>query len=317
MSSAWKSQHLRVFALSLGLVVASLLAVLFGVRLEAVSHATGTLQAGDVVEVRAPFPGLVELGWYEGDTLVAGHALRARLDRHGSGITDPAIEPSRKIEHFRFVTPISQNTQLASDQLTFHKLQPGDLLWPDQPLAQMQNDDLARDLQRFKARLEDLSEAKEPAREAQSRYQALRDLLARSPVLAPTHSGWLVLKAPATNGQSLQPGDTLATLAPVDAGTQQPRAWVAHLQIPEKHLAGIEPGQEVRLYSTIYNQRLHGHAEGILERLDPFVEAGASERHQPAKVKITHSPFPLIHGASIKAEIVLGHKRVYRIILEQ
>ena len=74
----------------------------------------------------------------------------------------------------------------------------------------------------------------------------------------------------------------------------------------------------MRIYSTMYNQRLHGHAEGRIERLEPLAEALPSgERRFRAVAVITAAPFALRVGSSFKAEIVIGRKQVYRIILEQ
>ena len=58
--------HLRVFAVCLSLVALALLTMLFGVQLEAVVPATGTITAKNLIEVRTRLAGLVEPGWYEG-----------------------------------------------------------------------------------------------------------------------------------------------------------------------------------------------------------------------------------------------------------
>jgi hypothetical protein len=69
----------------------------------------------------------------------------------------------------------------------------------------------------------------------------------------------------------------------------------------------------------MYNHRLHGWAEARVERVDPHGETAANgERHYHVWAAVTHVPFPqpLRLGSSCKAEIVVGRKPVFRIILE-
>src|SRR5690242_14487574 len=56
--------HLRIFGISLGLVVLSLGGFLFGVSLEAVTPAQGIILSRDQQEIRTPIAGLVEPGWF-------------------------------------------------------------------------------------------------------------------------------------------------------------------------------------------------------------------------------------------------------------
>jgi hypothetical protein len=208
---------------------------------------------------------------------------------------------------------------LTVDQLRLHKLQAGDIVWPEQVIAFVRADESQRDMQRWKAKLEDLEARMETNRETQVRYQALRDLLAQAPLHVPAEkSAWKVLKVHVSQGQAVNAGDLLVQLSPVNPKTSLIEEWIAQLDVPERHVAGLEVGQEVRLYSALYNPRLHGHAEGTVERIEPIAEPGSNgERHVRAQVKVTRAPFLLKHGSGVKAEVVLGHKRVYRIILEQ
>jgi len=93
MTATWSpprpTYHLRVFAVCLTLVAAALLVMLFGVQLEAVVPATGTITARDLIEVRTRLSGLAEPGWYEGqrfhrlepgDILQPGQALATVRD---------------------------------------------------------------------------------------------------------------------------------------------------------------------------------------------------------------------------------------------
>src|SRR5262249_48720279 len=112
-----------IFVLSLLLLAFALTGLLFGVNLEAVAPATGTVIARDLQEIRSLLTGLVEPGWYEGQTNPSGAAPRAvRCDGQGEGIADPADGKIQTVH----VTP---------EELRFHRLQPGDLLWPGQVVA--------------------------------------------------------------------------------------------------------------------------------------------------------------------------------------
>ncbi|MFN3730536.1 MAG: VOC family protein, partial [Fimbriimonadaceae bacterium] len=57
--------------------------------------------------------------------------------------------------------------------------------------------------------------------------------------------------------------------------------------------------------------------EAEIERIEPWPEATAhAPRCYRVWARITHAPFPLPLGSACDAEIVVGRKRVYRIILE-
>lgn len=170
------------------------------------------------------------------------------------------------------------------DEKTFHRLEPGAELSPGQALATVR------------------PESKEP--------QVLR--------VPDGSSRWQVVSVHATRGQAVKAGDLLARIVPLDPETGQPRDLLARLEFEEKHVGDLAIGQPVRLASTMYNARLHGHAEAVLERLDPTGEpTAASDPRFHAIARITHAPFRLPLGSTFKAEVVVGRKTVYRIILEQ
>ena len=137
-------------------------------------------------------------------------------------------------------------------------------------------------------------------------------------MLAPTASlGWQVLKVGCEPGQAVSPATFWPGWRRSIRAHARPLAWTAQINVLEKNAAGLEVGQEVRLTSVMYNQRLHGHAEGVVEKIEPLAEpAENGERGFQVHVKITHAPFAIQHGMTVKAEIILGHKRVCRIILE-
>ncbi len=316
-SPAKPTNHVKVFAVSLALIVAFLLSFLFGVRLEATAPATGFIMAREQQEVRAPLFGLIDLGWHEGTVALAdGATLKVRVDPQGNGITEPTAGlPSQPVHHYK----LASGLDVLPADLKFHPLKAGDEIWPGQVLAWLRVDDLRLQLHKLKGRLEDLQSRGEPGREVMVEYNLLRDQLEQAFIRAPqTRDPWLVLKTFVTPLQAVKPGDAVALIAPLDPRSHQPRELLAVLDIDEKHAGEIEPGQSLRLYSSMYNQRLHGHAEAVIERLEPLGEAGpGGERRFRAIAKVTESPYALRPGSSFRGEIVIGRKPVYRVILEQ
>lgn len=310
------AQHLKIFVVSLALIVICLVALLFAVRLEATVPATGFISARDQQDVRAPLFGLVELGWYEASVTQAdGSPLKVRVDDQGNGMTEPGRQTSQPVHRYK----LPGGLEVLAGELKFHALKAGDELWPGQVIAWIRNDDMDMQEHRLKARLEDLESRGQPGREVIVELNILRDRLNQSIIRAPlTREPWLVLKTFASSRQAVKPGDPITLIAPLDPVTRQPKELLATLTIDEQHAAEIEPGQIVRLTSTMYNQRLHGHAEGTIERLEPLAEQGpGGERLFRAQAVVTHSPYPLRPGSSFKADILIGRKPVYRIILEQ
>src|SRR5262249_24035829 len=180
-STVWMPPHrtayLRMFALSLLLVVLALTVCLFAVRMEAIVPATGTIQARDQQDVRALVPGLVEAGWYEGTVAQpSGEPLRVRLDDLGDGSTHPSQGKPLTGGADRW----RDGRRMAPAALRFHKLREGDELWPGQVLARVQADEWRERLARLEGRLQDLESRGEPAREVRARRDALRERLARS-----------------------------------------------------------------------------------------------------------------------------------------
>ena len=308
--------YLRVFAISLGAVVLCLVGFLFGVRLEAVMPATGLIAAREQQDIRARLPGIIELGWHEGVLHQAkGRDLRIRVNNKGHGSTDPGQGTVQKIEYFK----LADGRQILPAELTFHKLQAGDELWPGQEIGLIRADDLELNIRKLKARLEDLKSRGDPLMEVLAEHDALVERLNQAVIrVADSKNTWQVLKVHVSSFQAVQAGDAIALVAPLDPQTGQPRDLIAYLEVHETHAGELKPGQAVRLYGTMHSQRLHGHAEGKIESLEPLGEPGPNgDRHFRARALITQSPFVLRPGSTVKAEIVVGRKRVYRIILEQ
>ncbi len=319
MSSSWvpprPTYHLRIFVICLLLVVVSLIAFLFGVRLEAVVPATGVLRSRQQQEVRSLVAGLVELGWYEAEvTATSGSKIWARLDGHGNGLVEPTHAPAERIRDQR----LPDGREIASALLHFHQLQEGDILWPGQPLGHIHAEAWQGQLLRLQARLQDLQSHGGSTRETLAQINHLREQLAKTAVKAPDDKNhWQVLKIQAGLMAAVKPGSPLVVVAPIDPQTLHPRDLVFELEIQEKYVSDVQPGQPLRLVSNMYNQRLYGHAEAVLEKIGPLGEMGGNgERLFRAQAAVVGAPFPLKLGSGFKAEIVVGHKPVYNIILE-
>jgi hypothetical protein len=320
MTTAWApprpGYHLRVFVVSLLLVVAALVAFLFGVRMEATVPATGVIRPRDQQEVRAALGGLLELGWYEGElTAPGGRPLRLRVDGRGDGTTERAGEGGQAVRAYR----LSDGRSIAPTALRFHKLQASDEVWPGQVLARVCADESERRLKILEGRVRDLEAQGLPAQEARAERDALRALLAGATLRAPRGQElWSVLKVHVEAGAAVRPGDAVALLAPLDPTTREPLEPVVLLEVSDRHRADLEVNQAVRLYPAMYNQRLHGHADAVIERIEPRGEPGpGGERRFGVVARVTHTPFALRPGAACRAELVVGRKQVYRLILEQ
>jgi hypothetical protein len=320
MSAEWSVprpiHHLRVFTISLAILGLCLIGMLFGVQLEAVVPATGIVTARDILTVRAKLAGLVEPGWYEGTLIEApDRSVQVRLDADGSGITDPAAGPVRAIRHEQLLTG---EERPAVQQRQFHRLQRGDLLWPGQPLATIRDEALRLEWLRLGDWIKDRETRDESSEMLLRERDRLRDRQSRGVVRAPESAAcWLVLDVAVDPLEQVNPGDALATIVPADAATGLPRDLVARLEIEERHWGAVMSGAKVRLQSAMFNPRLFGHAEARIDRLEPLGEPAPGDgRRFHALAPITHAPFALGVGSSFRAEISIGHKPVYRIILE-
>jgi hypothetical protein len=320
MSSAWspprQAYHLRVFAISLGLVFVGLTAFLLGVRMEAVEPATGFITSRDLHEIRSPLGGLIEPGWFEGEVADGGSVIRVRVDSQGEGVTDPTAD-ARPVVQSRVAGRLS----VPPESLRFHRLETGDELWPGQPIASLRTEEWRLQLKQIEDRLREWpSTGNHEAERGQAKVEAelLRFRLAQATLRVPERERlWLAVGVRVGSGQSVQAGDMIASIVPVDSATHEPLNQVARLEVEEKHLGDVAPGQTVRLTCSMYNHRLHGRAEAQIERIEPWGESASDgSRRFIILAPITTSPFSMKLGSSVKAEIIVGRKLVYRIILE-
>jgi hypothetical protein len=324
MPASWQplrpGAYLRLFAISLALVVICLVGFLFLVDLEAVVPATGTVTARGLHEYRAVFAGLVEVGWYEGSaTLTDGTHLAVRLDAHGDGLTDSSNGPSRSVTQYQLLDG-DKRVSVVRDSVRFHKLRPGDDLWPGQIVASMRTNELRFKLGQAEERLR---HAESPGTgsleldQARSERDWLRYQIQNAGWYVPREDDlWQVVDVKALTGQAVQPGDVVARIVPLDPNSREPRDLIVTLDLEEDDSGDIAPGQTVTLYSAMHNHRVYGCAEATVERLEPMGDGPEGKRHFHAVARITRSPFSMSLGSSCKAEVVVGKKRVYRIILE-
>ena len=311
------THHLRVFIISLLIIALALAGMLFGVRVEAVVPASGTITAREVHELRARLSGLAELGWYEAEIARPGAApLLVRVDDEGNGIaSDSSGEATLRVRHGE--VPDGDQRLTVRDR-RFHRLQTGELLWPGQPLAQVRDDLMRLRLAGIEDQIKDHMQRSEPCDALIRERDRLREYLAQGTIVAPSSGkAWLVAELQTAAAQKVDSGEVVAVLVGADPETGQPRDLVARLEVEEKHWAGVAVGEKVRLHSNVYNSRHFGHAEAVIERLEPSAQTVTSgERRFYADAPLTQAPAALPLGSSFQAEIVVGRKLIYRVILE-
>ncbi|MCS6850620.1 MAG: HlyD family secretion protein [Gemmataceae bacterium] len=323
MTSSWvppkATYHLRVFAISLALIVGGLMVLLFGVSLEAVVPAHGVISAQDLCELRAPLAGLIELGWFEGTIeRPVGESLRVRLDGHGNGLIEPHAAAWRNVWHNQLD---DDGQRLAVRDTRFHRLEPGDELWPGQVIGWIRSDELQHRLGAVEDQIRELESQGTTKVSLVRERDRLRELLGRAVLHVPNQrEAWMCVEVPVRSGQAVDPGDLIATVVPIDPSSRQPLDLVADLAVEERHWGDVRPGQTVRIFSNVFNHRIHGIVEGRVQRLDPWgrpADDGTDEEREfRARALIGAAPFALPLGSTVKAEIVVGPKPVYRIILE-
>jgi hypothetical protein len=292
--------YIRIFSISLIVLVAALLSFLFGVRMEASIPATGVLQARDQQSLRAPVSGLVELGWFEGTMSdKKGQPSGFRLDAQGNGLARLGDGTTQPIQNYL----LPGGTSVKTIPRQFHVLTTGDHLWPGQVLAWMQPGEASKPTS-VTLPGKNLSPEQVPANS--------------HGILVPKqHALWQVLKVHAEPLAMVGAGQPLVTVAPIDPDTHEPVEVLAHLEIAEEVCAELEIGQVVRLSSNVFSPRLYGAAEGKLLVIEPLAEMHADgKRYFHATAVVTQSPFPLRLGSSVSGKIIVGRKTVYRIILE-
>jgi hypothetical protein len=285
------SAYLRTFLISLLIIAIMLVAFLFGVHMEASVSGEGVVKAREQQNLRASVSGLIKLGWYEGSTKHEGKRQPVRVDQFGAGVTEPVPSQAPKF--------LAVSMKTVAEEFQFHPLEDGDFLWPGQPLAQIQpQGDI----------LEGAANAPPPDKSP---------LSPRSVMVPPKELLWQVLKVHVEPTSFVKAGDAVAMIVPVDPTTKEPKDVYVDLTIDEKSFGEVEKGQDVRLYSSIYNRRLHGYARATVAGVSLLaVELNKGGRGFHTKAVVTESPFRLPLGSTAEGQIVTGRKQVYRLILE-
>jgi hypothetical protein len=92
---------------------------------------------------------------------------------------------------------------------------------------------------------------------------------------------------------------------------------IVEAEFDEKQFGELEIGQKVRLKSAMFSPRTHGYGEGKIVALRPIArENSHGQRGFGVEIAVTTAPFPLFYGSSIEAEVFLGRKETFRVILE-
>jgi hypothetical protein len=118
-------------------------------------------------------------------------------------------------------------------------------------------------------------------------------------------------------GEAVQAGQKLATLVALRSPEGDVENPLVRAEFDEKQFAEVKVGQAVRIKSSMYPSRTHGHAEGVVSSVQPVGVVGERGRRKfVAEVKVNQSPFRLLHGSSVEVEVLLGRKETFRVILE-
>ncbi len=143
-----------------------------------------------------------------------------------------------------------------------------------------------------------------------------RQLLSRYTITAPKDG--LVVRREKLAGESVSRGELVLVLTP-----DEKRRVFFH--VPERDVVKVVPGQKVRIYSQQYPYRQYGVTQGEVYKVENWapgqtpgsVGGGGGGRSYEVRVWITDCPYPtpLSLGSSVQGEILVGDKRVYRVLL--
>jgi hypothetical protein len=285
------SAYLRTFLISLLIIALLLVGFLFGVHMEASVSGDGIIKAKEQQNLRAPVSGLIKLGWYEGSVEQDGGRQLVRVDKNGNGVAEPV---AGQVPHF-----VAVPGKAPGEGFPFHALEDGDFLWPGQPLAQIQPE----------GEIGEGAGNPSPPGKTGATFRAV--------VVPPKHLLWQVLKVHVEPTSFVKAGDAVAMIVPVDAATKEPKDVYVDLTVNERSFGEVQKGEAVRIYSNIYNRRLHGYAEATVTSVSLLaVKLDKGGRGFHAKAVVTESPFRLPLGSTVQGQIVTGRKQVYRLILE-
>lgn len=92
-------------------------------------------------------------------------------------------------------------------------------------------------------------------------------------------------------------------------------------RVAERDIVKVAKGQKVRIYSPLFPYRQYGIAEGEVYMVENWAETPASGalgfggRTYEVRAYVTDAPYVLPLGSSVEGEILVGKKRIYRILL--
>ncbi len=104
-------------------------------------------------------------------------------------------------------------------------------------------------------------------------------------------------------------GDRLAKIIQQD-GRYRVRTW-----LDQRNYDLIRPGLPVRMESQVFNSTLEGYIIGRVIRSGPDANTTRSQQGEPLYevwIEVLESPYPLLHGSSVKVHIQMGKVPIWR-----
>jgi len=148
----------------------------------------------------------------------------------------------------------------------------------------------------------------------QSQLKRSEELLSRYEIRAPEDA--TVVRVEKRPGEPVSRGELVLALSP---GSERR----VYLRVPERDVIKVRPGQKVRFFSQMYPYRQFGAAEGEVYLVEKWAEpygsgsaGGPSSRGYLVKCYIdSDAPYTLPLGSSVEAEILVGEKPIWKILL--
>lgn len=113
-------------------------------------------------------------------------------------------------------------------------------------------------------------------------------------------------------GEPIRSGQHLCTIIP-DKGD-----WIVHLRVPESNAGRVRPGLPVRLQTRLFRTQPGEEISGeVIQLLPSPTKDDSGHTRYTVLVRITHTPAPLLSGASLTGEIILGKHNFWQHLFEK
>lgn len=160
----------------------------------------------------------------------------------------------------------------------------------------------------------EIAQLKGQAGMVETRIEALNEQIAEHTVRSPL-DGQITRMAVRYVGQRAQMGDMLFRVS----NSREPTRVRAYAG--QRNIDLVKVGGPVRLSSNVFDSPLEGYVEGTVIEValepDPEKSAEAGEPMFMVKIQIDSTPFPLILGTTLDAEILLGKRNILDAILRR